>query len=984
MKKSKKILLTALSATIVMSVSSAIAVTAFADVATKDHEFDAKNDVVFEDFDRADISNTVTTEGNVNVGEKPYLHVKYTAGTSATPGDAIYKQGSGSIGKVKDGGTITLKMRAPENDVSLSEINFGIRGVDSDAAVLAKTLDQLMDSDGEPMPALTSEWQTYEISFAMSYENDDIYPTTTTTVLEADLLAIHIYAASATDTGTLDIASVEYSTTGNNYMNNFLGGDTVDVTAKNADAGTWWSGSSEGYIVKRTVNMKGGSFTVVKDSAVGKYNYAVIEADGDVDNLKVATTTDGTSWGTAAAYDGYSVSLTGEEKGFKFTYDGTAEGGVTVRRIYLTNVVAVLPALAVPVIDASTAEVLEDFAVAQKGFTGVWEDMSTAPELAQAGLDYRLSYNNGDKVEVKGGNLVFDATDLGDGYINFKFKSKSAAHGKYVVLKVKGEDGANLDGFRFALGNPEDSYGGVIWTNQMKVGIQYDAPLLGDNNPYKDGDWYYVLADIEESGFGVSADGYCGMDIYYSGTGKLFIDTIFFCDEVEVNVPDVEHDIKLESQATFAGGEDYAYGYLYIPNDGYGTVINLDITPAVDNFDISNLRFEFEGVGIFWASENVQGTLKTTDGKKLNELTYTKDVATHVEIDLAQSGIVGEFMHVHTHVHAIGGFKIDNVSIHTSTPARYAKDLDTANAHVVKEDNGTDNKVINIAATEGYNYAGYVGSLTGLSGQFKMDITVEAGVSLAELRFEFTSGKTLWASENSAGSLYTEDGKLLSEVEFEAGVKKTVIIDLGRSGATLSDFHIHVSNLSGAVKIENVTVTPYVDYITPVYAEKYAEQLALLDTYLDTVKPEVSITTPTTAEAGDEITITYTASDDKTAAADLDVTVSVTKDGNAVTLTNNKFTAAEGVYTVTVTVRDAAGNEASHTIQITVSAKSGGDGGNGDGGGTVTPPPAGGNGGNSGCGSTSIDDVAFMGGMSLMGIGLLFAASFVARKKKEN
>ena len=155
----------------------------------------------------------------------------------------------------------------------------------------------------------------------------------------------------------------------------------------------------------------------------------------------------------------------------------------------------------------------------------------------------------------------------------------------------------------------------------------------------------------------------------------------------------------------------------------------------------------------------------------------------------------------------------------------------------------------------------------------------------------------------------------------------------------------------------------------------------------DFVNPEVKITTATTATAGDVITIAYTASDDKTAVGDLTVTVTVTKNGSAVTVTDNKFTAEEGVYTVTVTVRDAAGNEATDSIQITVSAKvdNTGSGNEGNGGGSgdnpAVPPetPK-----KKGCGSTSTGDITFIGGASAMGIIALFAVSRVLRKKKEN
>lgn len=921
MKTSKKILLTALSATLATTLTSGLALTAFADTATKDHEYDVKNDVVFEDFDRADISDTVLAYGTgVATGEKPYMRVPYTAGSSVTPGDAIYKQGSGSLAQVVNGGTIKLKMRAPESDVELSEIKFGIRGVDNDNAVFAKTLDELTDSEGNVLPELSTEWKDYEISFATSYEDTDIYPTTETPVLgtsNVPLLAIHIYAATEEDEGTLDIASIEYTTTGSAYLNDFRGGATPSDTAAVADSGTWWSGSSTGYIVKRTVNMTSGSFTVTKEEAVGDYKYAIIEAEGDVENLKVATTTDGTTWGDAEAYDRYSVVLTGEEKGFKFSYDGEEESGVTVKRIYLTNLTVKVSAIATPVIDASTAQMLEDFSVAQSGFNDKWEEMSTAPELDAAGLNYRISYSNGDKVKVENGCIVFDGTELGDGYINYKFYSKTLAAGKYAVLKVKGENGANLGGLRFNLMGSSDATltREPVWSHAWKSGVDYPTALMTAANPYIEDGWYYIVIDTEESGLGVDEAGYGGMDMYFSGEGKLYIDCIFFANKLA----NIEKDVASESKVEYDGTstEGYNYAYLYVPNEaGNGTTLSFDITAKDDGFDISSLRFGI-GAGTYWATENAEGTLITTDGKKLSELTYTKDVATHIVIDLAENGIVDAFKDVHVHMGMMKAYSITNVSLHTSTPAENITKL----SDVVKELEADKN--INFTAdADDYQYVGGIEFDSAKYGKLEFTITPEdAEFDVSGIRFEMAGG-TYWASENTA-TLKTVDGKMLSELTYEAGKPTAIVIDLAASGVTsaFGKIDIHSNGTStGSFKLENIKLTGY-------KCEYYAEQLALLPAYLDTVDPTVSISTATTATVGDEITVAYTASDDITAAADLNVAVTVTKDGNAVTLTDNKFTAEEGVYTVTVTVRDVAGNEAYDTIQITVSAaaNNGGD-----------------------------------------------------------
>ena len=134
--------------------------------------------------------------------------------------------------------------------------------------------------------------------------------------------------------------------------------------------------------------------------------------------------------------------------------------------------------------------------------------------------------------------------------------------------------------------------------------------------------------------------------------------------------------------------------------------------------------------------------------------------------------------------------------------------------------------------------------------------------------------------------------------------------------------------------------------------------------YLDNVAPTVSITNETTATVGDVITVAYTATDNATATADLNVVITVTKDGNTVALDGNKFTAEEGVYTVTVKVTDVAGNEATDVKQITVEKKAPED-----------------NGGKKGLSAGAIAGIVIgcIAGVGLIGLGVYF---FLKRKKK--
>lgn len=938
MKTRKKLAVTALSTLLVGSLAAGTSILAFANSDTGGHEFKPKYDQYWYDFatsaDAGATGSGVTATGTASTGEKPYLHVKYTAGNSVTPGDAIYKHGSPALNTLANGSsTITITMRAPEGDVTLDELMFAVRcpSYDNDTKVVAKSFAELRDSYNTGMTELTDEWQEYEISFSNTYEPTDKYDGGNgTAVTESNLAGIHIYAAEGAE-GTLEINSVTYGD--GEILTDFTGSADLTECAKiqNPDASWMWAGSAEGGIISRKVSVSdGGAVEIVKDrlgDTLGAYNgklYAVIDAQSEsFEGFKVYTTTDGSNWTEATDFDADTKSIAVTEDVIGFKFESTTE--TILNSIYLTNLFAGTPATAVPVIDASTADLIDDFSVAQSGINGDHEAMLAAPQMEKAGLVYRKSYVGGDAAKVENGALVLNGT----GYTDFRFLSRTAHYGDYVIFKAKG-DASALATFRFALINEKDGDSDTLWFKDgYKAGIDFVTPGFEEANPYKDGDWYYIVIDIKETGFPVYDTGYYGLNIMYDG-GDLSIDSIFFADEVaKIDTLKFESDASLEND-----GDGTYVGYVYAPDPKLeSSKLAFDITPAVDNFDASNLRLEFGGVGVFWGSVKDEGTLITTDGKKLNELTYVKDAATHVVIDLQASGITAgwEHMYVHANKSEMGGFKLENFKLYISTRASEFKTLDTENAYTVKADNGTDNKVIDFTPwQEGeggygthYKYADYVGSLTDKVNDgysvLAMDITIAEGTDLSTIRFGFDCGERWGGGEGHPGYLYLTDGTLLADAGFTAGVKKTVYIDLDKSDITLSDFHFHTSDdQTGAFKVENISLMKYV--AAPSVTEAYATQLGLLNTYLDKTAPTVEITTATTATAGDEITIAYTAHDDVTADADLIVSVGVTKDGESITLTGNKFTAEEGVYHITVTVKDANGNQTVKESQITVSA----------------------------------------------------------------
>jgi len=225
----------------------------------------------------------------------------------------------------------------------------------------------------------------------------------------------------------------------------------------------------------------------------------------------------------------------------------------------------------------------------------------------------------------------------------------------YVVIKVKAEDGANLSGFRFGIG------GDIIWGNGGLVSAT-GLPIASPEDTeyaYRTSDGYsYIIVDIKESGLGMPETGVAVMDMYYSGTGKLIFDEIFFAKKQETKY--VTANVCQEEAVTYVPeAEGYQWlGYVSAMNDHSAPYLVLHMR-GTEGAALDSVRLEFKNkedstIGVFWFSENAEGTLRGTDGNLLPAL--STETAEYV-IDLAKSGIsadIGAF-HVHSGGSAVGG-----------------------------------------------------------------------------------------------------------------------------------------------------------------------------------------------------------------------------------------------------------------------------------------------------------------------------------------
>lgn len=454
-------------------------------------------------------------------------------------------------------------------------------------------------------------------------------------------------------------------------------------------------------------------------------------------------------------------------------------------------------------------------------------------------------------------NIVIDFTPTTDDYEYAGYVGGlTGKSGEVLAMDITIQSGTDLSGLRFKFTDPAKT----CWASQNDAGTLYttDGKTLIETE-FAPGESKTVYIDLSKSG--ASA---CDFHVHTNGnaTGAFKLANVTLMNKSDIpsegdpDVPPIDEpddpndpteedpDAAIDFKPT-TDGYEYA-GYVEGLAGKTGNVLVMDITTQSDT-DLSGLRFEFTAPKkICWASQNNEGTLYTTDGKTLIETQFTAGEATTVHINLVKSGASVSDFHVHTNGNITGAFKLANIDIinDPDLPSEEQPGESDSERPLFPSYGGftvpggaasssgsagvTSDAVINFnPTTDGYEYAGFVGSLTGNSGDIlAIDITTQSGTDLTELRFEFIdSNKVCWASENDEGTLYTVDGKSLAEMEFTAGETKTVYIDLKKSGVSGGDFHVHTSGTAtGAFKLANITLMNISDISSEEKADETVSQ----------------------------------------------------------------------------------------------------------------------------------------------------------------
>jgi hypothetical protein len=552
--------------------------------------FNADYDQLFDNFERETVNGIVGTGltsaesvGDVSITDY-HLQSNYSTTVGTTKDAPIYKVGSNANGqgsfqylviemKGSNGASIedlVLSFRYSDNyhdiDVNFSDLRdheYGLLPDFDELAVLPtedgyykylisplNSIDMLNEGQGMDFTKIEGKEGADTIEPGYAYQ------------------AFHFMSKSTGEgAGTLDVKRIYWTNSVNPEFN------TTDVTnyalldefirtdlGEGADH-VWWRGGGEGSsIVGKWLTLDATnapvSYTTVGndvtnvDSTFENFVLRLKGAEGGED-LTVTPVYANDVFGTPLALsevkgpnDEGLPALTTQFQNLVVNFDAngwnkdvvgfkleSSTGLVFVDQLFFTNLEFTPEVVATeyPVLDASDLVVFDDFNRSEVGATPSY--VADTPIATENDLLYIIGYQGTANLSIEDGALVMDATN-GD-LVQYTSAGTNVNDGsyKYVVFKVKGDEAASLNNFRFATIDDGDKTSSHVWAN----GGLFSAPGLvtpqfGDTDySYVTEDGYtYVIVDLAESNLDSVVNGF---DIFYGGAGKLYIDSIFFANE---------------------------------------------------------------------------------------------------------------------------------------------------------------------------------------------------------------------------------------------------------------------------------------------------------------------------------------------------------------------------------------------------------------------------------------------------------------------
>ena len=784
-------------------------------------QYNSAFDLMVDDFSGETLNGTPTDAVHSQASRLRVLVDSANGDFPSSPDASIYKMATGTHAIQSYEGIGFRIRKVGEGTLDLENLVLGLRGDDA-FKVFELPLADAVNPDGEPLEELTEEWQDLVIAPGLSIEDDTTEyefaagGNSGTKVLEK-ILGFHLFATGECSQ-VIEIEQVFLTNAGEKTALDSFTREAVNKT----DDSCWWRDST-GFIINNNVMLKdGASYKTANIEGADTYQNIALKVMGDISGLSLAVVTaDGVKAKVAFAdlkdqngnpiknavngsfnplvinFANSGIDVTGA-----VAFEISSETEAYLTQIFLTNLAEKQAVTIYPRLDTANAAVFDHFTRTQAKLDDNYESASTNTVVTDSGLNFSIAYHNNNLVSVDGDALVFSAT-AADDYIQVTEGSKTArTNEQYLVFSMKLEDGATLDNFRI-----QSSASGVKYANEWLAapGLK-SVPESLDSYPYVDADGYaYYIIDLEETGFEVTDL----FDMYYTGEGKLYIDSIFFANEYT----NVEESVTRGDAAEVVIGEDLGYVYqwggeianvgkmaMYVTGDG---VMNLE-----------SFRLEYNGATKF-ANNDLK--LYYADGTPVDFAAALPTEETMIIIDLAGSGyeISADKMPVHTHYGNWG----------VAGKLTISKFVAISENQVYEEVWGAGGEV---TMNGGYQYM-YGGYQSGNCGKLVLTMQGDGTSTLETFRVEIAGQGAMWA--NQTLKMYNVDGSVFDYTKPLPTEEVTIVIDLAESGFTLGapehmHFHFDGEGASGLVKVTSVKgvadvisyetiIGQYVEYVAP-------------------------------------------------------------------------------------------------------------------------------------------------------------------------
>jgi hypothetical protein len=478
-------------------------------VTIDDYERSVVNDTVASGYWWYDTNLTTITDGaveyNVTGGAYQYL-------TGASPTNNFSSQLPYLLIRMKgtEGLTLeSLRLRSKATtDDPYSEYSFFNQSM-------------ILDQDGNPIQALTTDYQWYVIDLAASG-------------LTVNFQTLNFNLGGWGPDGTL-------------YIDEIAIADKIDAPTHDEATSTVTPAvyRSAGYDAGNSVSLYDNFVLKVKADALSDdlliapyYIVDEVETYGDPVLLSSLKGPDGELVpNLSTSFQNIVISFSengwdADVLGFKFMTPNEQVSTVYIDQIFFTDLEydPTLYDTEYPILD-SDIKVFDHFDRDEVGATLEY-DPANATAIA-ADLDFIIAYAGLERMSIEDDDLVFDTT-VNDAYMQYTVGAANRSNDgtyEYVVFKVKGSDEALLSNFRIATIDLGGSRSEVIWTSSMMSGNGLNAvsTFNAEGYPYLTEDGYtYVIVDLVASGLPADVSGF---DLFYSGGGKFYIDAIFFANE---------------------------------------------------------------------------------------------------------------------------------------------------------------------------------------------------------------------------------------------------------------------------------------------------------------------------------------------------------------------------------------------------------------------------------------------------------------------